>query len=225
MDHGRMQGMGRENMSSMDHGSMHGMSQHDMQGADHSQMSGMDHGQMQGMDHGTMQGKPSAGQARELPPAEPAPTRPGHGNSSPSVGRSLTYTDLRAAYPKPEFREPDREVLIRLTGNMERFIWSINDKKFSQAKPIKLKLGERVRFKFVNETMMNHPMHLHGMWMEPVNGQDAKSPRKHVVNIPPGQTYYVDVNVDAPGDWAFHCHLMYHMDAGMFRMITVAEAK
>jgi CopA family copper-resistance protein len=158
-------------------------------------------------------------------PAEVPAGHPGHGGSSPAVGRSLIYSDLRANYPKPEFREPDREILIRLTGNMERFIWSINDKKFSEAEPIRLKLGERVRFKFVNQTMMNHPMHLHGMWMEPVNGQGAKSPRKHIVNIPPGQTYYVGVNVDAPGDWAFHCHLMYHMDGGMFRKITVAEVR
>lgn len=209
-DHGSMQGM--------DHGQMQGMDHSQMQGMDHSKMSGMDHGNMAGMDHGD--GHAAADKAVEV-----LPTRPGFGASGPEVGRSLTYADLRAAYPKPEFREPDREVVIRLTGNMERFIWSINDKKFSEAKPIQLKLGERVRFKFVNETMMNHPMHLHGMWMEPVNGQEEKSPRKHVINIPPGQTYYVDVNVDAPGNWAFHCHLMYHMNAGMFQMVTVAEAK
>jgi CopA family copper-resistance protein len=183
---------------------------------------GMHHGQGHMAEPGTDHEGHAATRGDEV---QILPTRPGFGASGPEVGRSLTYADLRAAYPKPEFREPDREVLIRLTGNMERFIWSINDKKFSEAKPIELKLGERVRFKFVNETMMNHPMHLHGMWMEPVNGQGAQSPRKHVVNIPPGQTYYVDVNVDAAGNWAFHCHLMYHMDAGMFRMVTVAEAR
>ena len=185
---------------------------------------GMDHGNM---DHGAMHGgaMDHGSHARPESAAEVPPGHPGHGASSPPVGRTLTYADLRAAYPKPEFREPDREVVIRLTGNMERFLWTINDKKFSEAPPVQLELGERVRFKFVNETMMNHPMHLHGMWMEPVNGQGEKSPRKHVVNIPPGQTSHVDVNVDAPGNWAFHCHLMYHMDAGMFRMVTVAEAK
>ena len=226
-------------------GGAHGMAHSDMGSDHHGQMAHGDHAPMHhgnngqsghgGMNHGAPASGSSHGhsmhrdhhapQPRELPPAPDAPTWPGHGNSTPSVGRSLTYADLRAAYDKPEHREPDREIVIRLTGNMERFIWSINEKKFSEAPPIQLELGERVRFKFVNETMMNHPMHLHGMWMEPVNGQDEKSPRKHVVNIPPGQTYSVDVNVDAPGDWAFHCHLMYHMDAGMFRMVTVAEAK
>jgi CopA family copper-resistance protein len=176
-------------------------------------------------DHAAGHGQEMHSGHEEAPAMGSPSSHPGHGASTPPVGRSLTYADLRASYPKPEFREPDREIVIRLTGNMERFIWSINDKKFSEAPPIQLKLGERVRFKFVNETMMNHPMHLHGMWMEPVNGQGEQSPRKHVVNIAPGQTYYVDVNVDAPGDWAFHCHLMYHMDAGMFRMVTVAEAK
>jgi L-ascorbate oxidase len=202
---------------------------HGTHGMDHRQVHGVDHSahdmSHEDQDHGQMHGKDAASQSRELPPAPDAPTRPGHGNSTPSVGRSLTYADLRAAYDKPEYREPDREIEIRLGGNMERFIWTINGKKFSEAEPIQLRLGERVRFKFINEDMMNHPMHLHGMWMEPVNGQKEKSPRKHVVNIPPGQTYSVDINVDAPGDWAFHCHLMYHMDAGMFTMVTVAEAK
>lgn len=156
--------------------------------------------------------------------APPAPTRPGHGASAPSVGRSLAYADLRAPEKEVLERTPDREIEVRLGGNMERFIWTINGRAWPDAEPIRLHLGERVRFRFINDDMMNHPMHLHGMWMRPVNGQGSRAPRKHVVNIPPGQEYAVDIDADAPGHWAFHCHLAYHMEAGMFRVVTVSEA-
>jgi L-ascorbate oxidase len=106
---------------------------------------------------------------------------------------------------------------------MERYFWSINGKKYSEAEPIRLKFGERVRFKFVNTTMMAHPMHLHGMWMQLDNGTGRFSPLKHVVNVAPGMTLNVDVPVDAEGEWAFHCHLMYHMATGMFRKIIVEK--
>jgi L-ascorbate oxidase len=112
---------------------------------------------------------------------------------------------------------------MKLTGNMARFFWSFDDKKYSEAEPIRLKLGERVRFKFVNTTMMSHPMHLHGMWMQLDTGKKAFDPLKHVVNVPPGETVYVEIPADAPGEWAFHCHLMYHMMAGMFRKVVVEE--
>lgn len=135
----------------------------------------------------------------------------------------LEYSDLRSYHQKPDIRAPEREIVLRLNGNMERYIWTINGKKYSAADPIHLQLGERVRITFVNETMMNHPMHLHGMWMEPVNGQGEGSPRKHVVNVPPGREYSVDVTADALGQWVFHCHLLYHMDAGMMRNVIVAE--
>jgi L-ascorbate oxidase len=135
----------------------------------------------------------------------------------------LVYGDLRAMRPYAEYRKPDREIELKLTGNMERYFWSINGKKYSEAEPIRLKYGERVRFKFVNTTMMSHPMHVHGMWMQLDNGTGRFSPLKHIVNVAPGMTLNVDVPVDATGEWAFHCHLMYHMAAGMFRKIIVEK--
>ncbi len=135
----------------------------------------------------------------------------------------LVYGDLRAMRPWKDYRKPDREIEIRLSGNMERYIWTINGKKFSEAEPIRLRLGERVRFKFVNETMMSHPMHLHGMWMQLDNGNGRFSPLKHVINVTPGMTISADVPVDAVGEWAFHCHLLYHMASGMMRKIIVEQ--
>lgn len=135
----------------------------------------------------------------------------------------LVYGDLRAMRPYADYRKPDREIELKLTGNMERYFWSINGKKYSEAEPIRLKFGERVRFRFVNTTMMSHPMHLHGMWMQLDNGTGRFSPLKHVVNVAPGMTLNVDVPVDAMGEWAFHCHLMYHMATGMFRKIVVEK--
>lgn len=133
----------------------------------------------------------------------------------------LVYGDLRAMRPWKDYRKPDREIEIRLGGSMERYIWTINGKKFSEAEPIRLRYGERVRFKFVNETMMAHPMHLHGMWMQLDNGTGRFSPLKHVINVAPGMTLNADVPVDATGEWAFHCHLLYHMAAGMMQKIIV----
>jgi FtsP/CotA-like multicopper oxidase with cupredoxin domain len=136
-------------------------------------------------------------------------------------GKFLSYADLKAQKPLYKLRKPTREITLRLTGNMERYFWSINDKKYSEADPIRLKFGERVRFKFVNETMMTHPMHLHGMWTILDNGSKKWNPIKHTVSIAPGTTVYTETEVDAPGKWAFHCHLIYHMATGMFREIIV----
>ncbi len=104
---------------------------------------------------------------------------------------------------------------------MDRYIWSINGKKYEDADPIKLQYGERVRFKFVNETMMSHPMHLHGMWSILDTGAGKWNPIKHTVSVAPGTTLYTETEVDAIGEWAFHCHLSYHADTGMFRKIVV----
>ena len=104
---------------------------------------------------------------------------------------------------------------------MERYLWSLNDVKYGDAEPIRLKYGERVRFKFVNETMMTHPMHLHGMWSILDTGAKKWNPIKHVVSVSPGTTVYMETEVDAPGQWAFHCHLSYHAAAGMFRKVIV----
>ena len=107
---------------------------------------------------------------------------------------------------------------------MERYFWSINGRKFSESQPIVFNTGERVRLHFVNETMMNHPMHLHGLWMVPDVGNGARNPLKHVVNIKPGTSMDVDVVADAEGGWAFHCHMLYHMETGMMRKVEVRRA-
>lgn len=139
--------------------------------------------------------------------------------------RALAYPDLKAVASYGEPRPAGREIEIRLTGNMERYIWTLNGRKPGEAEPIRLQHGERVRLKLVNETMMNHPMHLHGLWMQLDNGQGAQNPLKHVVNVGPGHTVHVDVDADTVGRWAFHCHLMYHMASGMFREVMVEPAE
>jgi FtsP/CotA-like multicopper oxidase with cupredoxin domain len=121
-------------------------------------------------------------------------------------------------------RASRREILVRLGGNMERYIWTINGKKYADSGPINLNYGERVRLKFVNDTMMAHPMHLHGMFVQLENGQPAeKLPNKHTVIVPPGQSYSVLLTADEAGEWAFHCHLLYHMMAGMMNKVIVAK--
>ena len=135
--------------------------------------------------------------------------------------RVLVYTDLRALEANPELKEPDREIELHLTGNMERFMWSIDGKTFSQVGPIRVRLGERIRLTLVNDTMMNHPMHLHGMWMELENDTGASIPRVHTVNVQPAEKISLLFTADALGPWAFHCHILYHMDAGMFRVVEV----
>ncbi len=137
--------------------------------------------------------------------------------------RVLTYADLESPHPAHHLAPPEREIELHLTGNMERFMWSIDGKTFSEVEPIRLRLGERVRITMVNDTMMNHPMHLHGMWMELENGKGTAIPRQHTINVQPAEKLSVLVTADAPGPWAFHCHVLYHMDAGMFRVVEVGE--
>jgi FtsP/CotA-like multicopper oxidase with cupredoxin domain len=149
-------------------------------------------------------------------------TEPGIGLDSAPGHKVLLYSDLRSLKPGYDAREPSREIVLHLTGNMERFMWSFDGKKFSEAEPIRLQYGERVRFTLVNDTMMNHPLHLHGLWSELVNGGGARQPRKHVINVKPGERISFDVTADAPGEWPFHCHLLYHMQAGMFRIVAVS---
>ncbi len=170
-------------------------------------MEGMDHGAMPGMD---MAGMDMSGMQSGLTP-----------KAAKAGGKVLVYGDLKAMVPYASYRAPDREIEMKLTGNMQRYFWSFDGKKFSEADPIRLKYGERVRFTFVNQTMMNHPMHLHGMWMQLDVGQKKFNPLKHVVNVPPGQSLSVDVPADAMGEWAFHCHLLYHMATGMMRKVIV----
>lgn len=151
--------------------------------------------------------------------------------SEPGIGlgedgrRVLSYADLRSVEPWYDTRPPQREVELHLTGNMERFMWSFDGKKFSQApQPIVLRLGERVKLTLVNDTMMEHPMHLHGMWSQLDNGAEAHSPRKHTVNVKPAERVSFFATPDVVGKWAFHCHVLYHMEVGMFRVVEVVEA-
>lgn len=190
-----------------------GMAHGDMEGMDHSKMK-MDHGTMKGMDHSKM----------KMPMAKPDPFyAPGSGLAPKAAngGKFLSYQDLKAHRPRYKFRKATREIELRLTGNMERYIWSINGKKYREEEEIRLQYGERVRFKFVNETLMSHPMHLHGKWTILDTGAGKWNPVKHVVSVAPGTTVYTETEVDAPGQWAFHCHLSYHAAAGMFRKVVV----
>lgn len=136
--------------------------------------------------------------------------------------RVLAYTDLRALHAEPR-RAPDREIEVHLTGNMERFTWSIDGVEFEDAGPIRLNYGERIRLTLINDTMMNHPMHLHGMWMELENGHGEYIPRVHTVNVKPAEHLSLLITADAPGAWAFHCHILYHMAVGMFRVFEVSQ--
>ena len=148
-------------------------------------------------------------------------SEPGNGLNG-NGRRVLTYADLRARYRGADPRPPGREIELHLTGNMERFIWGFNGAKFSDAEPIRLKLGERVRFILVNDTMMEHPIHLHGLWSELENGNGELRPYKHTIDVKPGERLSYLVSADTPGRWVFHCHLAYHMEAGMFREVIVS---
>jgi FtsP/CotA-like multicopper oxidase with cupredoxin domain len=136
--------------------------------------------------------------------------------------RVLTYADLRARYRGVDGRPPTREIELHLTGNMDRFIWGFNGQKFSSAEPLELKLGERIRIVLINDTMMEHPIHLHGLWSELENGHGEFNPYKHTIIVKPSERVSYLVSVDTPGMWAYHCHLLYHMKAGMFRTVVVS---
>jgi CopA family copper-resistance protein len=135
--------------------------------------------------------------------------------------RVLTYADLRNINPTPDPREPKREIQLHLTGNMARYMWSINGVKYADAEPLQFKYGERLRITFVNDTMMNHPMHLHGMWSDLETEDGRQIPRKHTVVVQPGAKISYLVTADAKGEWAYHCHMLYHM-LGMFRKVIVS---
>ena len=137
--------------------------------------------------------------------------------------RVLTYADLRSLFDDPDGREPGRTIELHLTGHMERFVWSFNGEKFAQAEPIRLNYGERLRIVLVNDTMMSHPIHLHGMWSDLENDQGAFHVRKHTIDMPPGTKRSYRVRADALGRWAYHCHLLLHMESGMFREVRVEE--
>ncbi|MFI8683816.1 copper resistance system multicopper oxidase [Brevundimonas diminuta] len=233
-----MRDMGMGSMAGMDHSGM------DMGGMDHSgmDMSGMDHsamaqdgmGQAAPMDHGNM------GHDMRNPDNAPANMAVGVGVDmvAPSPAnrlaerpmglenephRVLVYTDLVSLTPNKDQRPPARSMEIHLTGNMERFMWGFDGRKFSElVEPIRFERDERVRVTLVNDTMMSHPIHLHGHFFELVTGGPAgHQPLKHTVNVAPGSKVTFDLTADAPGDWAFHCHMLMHMHAGMFNVVTV----
>ena len=139
--------------------------------------------------------------------------------------RVLTYAQLRSTFPDPDGREPSRTIELHLTGHMERFAWSFDGVKFSAAEPIRLTYGERVRIVLVNDTMMTHPIHLHGLWSDLEDEQGAFLVRKHTIDMPPGSRRTCRVTADALGRWAFHCHLLFHMETGMMREVHVTERR
>ena len=248
MDHGAMGGMG--DMAGMDHSKMagtEGSSMQGMSGMDGGDMKGMNHGatqdmpgmdSMTGMDHSKMSmgGMSGMGEMQQHPASESnnplvdmqamstSPKLDDPGMGLRDNGRKvLTYSDLKSTFEDPDGREPSRTIELHLTGHMEKFSWSFNGVKFSDAEPLKLKYGERVRIVLVNDTMMTHPIHLHGMWsdLEDENGQFLV--RKHTIDMPPGSKRSYRVTADALGRWAYHCHLLYHMEMGMFREVRVEE--
>jgi CopA family copper-resistance protein len=137
--------------------------------------------------------------------------------------RVLTYTDLKSAFDDPDGRDPGRTIELHLTGHMERFAWSFDGITFSDAEPLRLTYGERLRIVLVNDTMMTHPIHLHGMWSDVENDDGMFQVRKHTVDMPPGTKRSYRVTADALGRWAYHCHLLFHMESGMFREVRVEE--
>jgi len=140
--------------------------------------------------------------------------------------RVLTYSQLRALEEPYGRRPPTRQFDLHLTGNMHKYVWGFDGKKWSQSDMIRFQYGERLRINMINDTMMSHPIHLHGMWMDLYAGADdyGENPRKHTVIVQPSELLTVDIAVDAPGQWAFHCHLLYHMEAGMFRTVAVVRS-
>ncbi|MCF5550021.1 copper resistance system multicopper oxidase, partial [Pseudomonas syringae] len=222
-------------MAGMEHGSMNhaaAPATHDMSGMDHSKMGhdampGMDHAQTPAQKTPTPQSHPESENNNPLVDMQAMSTSPKL--DDPGIGlrdngrRVLTYADLRSTFEDPDGREPSRTIELHLTGHMEKYAWSFDGVKFSDAKPLMLKYGERVRVVLVNDTMMTHPIHLHGMWsdLEDENGQFMV--RKHTIDMPPGSRRSYRVTADALGRWAYHCHMLYHMEMGMFREVRVEE--
>ncbi|WP_455230833.1 copper resistance system multicopper oxidase [Geopseudomonas aromaticivorans] len=225
--------VGAMDHSTMQHASMnHGAAA--QAGMNHAAMAGMDHSQMAGMDHGTpaaaaiaMQSHPASEAGNPL--IDMQTMTPTAKLDDPGLGlrdngrRVLTYADLRSRFADPDGRAPMRTLELHLTGHMERYSWSIDGVEFADAAPLRFKYGERLRIVLVNDTMMHHPIHLHGLWSDLEDEDGNFQVRKHTVDIPPGAKRSYRVTADALGRWAYHCHLMMHMDLGMFREVRVEE--
>ena len=228
---------------------MHGGMQGGMDGGMHGSMDGMGDAAAAQKKHAMPRHHSSDGERRELPTTnlieriEHDPDE--HGPASitmaqttsrrldyPGVGlgedgwRVLTYGQLRVLERPHDRRPPTREFDLHLTGNMGKYIWGFDGKKWSESNMIRFQYGERLRINMLNDTMMSHPIHLHGMWMDLYAGAEdyGDNPRKHTVIVQPSELLTVDISVDAPGQWAFHCHLLYHMEAGMFRTVAVVRS-
>lgn len=184
------------------------------------------HGMHAHHDHGGMQPPPGAKRDYRYN-VDMRAEQPRNLIADPGIGlrdngrHVLTYADLRNLYPTADKREPAREIELHLTGNMERYLWSFDGQSFANAEPLQLKLNERARITLINDTMMNHPIHLHGMWSELETGNPDYLPRKHTVIVQPGGKLSYQVTPEIAGSWAYHCHLMFHM-MGMFRRVDVA---
>src|SRR5258708_1449425 len=245
MDHGSMPGMDMSKPSTS-HGSMPGMDHGSMPGMDMSKpgmnrgvMPGMDHGSMPGMDHKAMPGMGGMDMSGPKPPTVNADgvdpkTLAGNlevdnvamspknrlaeaGDGLDGNGRRvLTYAQLKSLRPAPHAPPVQQEVEFHLTGNMQRFVWGFDGKRFSEAGPVRVKLGDRVRFVLINDTMMEHPIHLHGFLFAVENGQGDRLPLKHTINVKPGERLSFVYTADTPGHCAFNCHLLFHMDTAMF---------
>ena len=225
MGHADM-GHGGMDHGSIDHGSKdQGNMEHAAMGHDMGAMSAMP-----GMDHGAggMQAHPASETNNPLVDMQTmAPTAK---LDDPGIGlrdngrRVLTYADLKSTFADPDGREPGRTVELHLTGHMEKFAWSFNGIKFAQAEPLRMTYGERLRIVLVNDTMMSHPIHLHGLWSDLEDEAGNFQVRKHTIDMPPGSKRSYRVRADALGRWAYHCHMFFHMEAGMFREVLVEES-
>lgn len=246
MDHGGMRHGGATPSGGHDMASMKGMEggcggnmQGSMPGMDHSGMNhaGMDHAGMDhggttdaGMDHGGgMQPHPRSEAGNPLVDMQtmaPTPRLDDPGIGLRDNGRKvLSYSMLRSRFDDPDGRDPGRTVELHLTGHMERFAWSFDGEPFAKAEPLRMNYGERLRIVLVNDTMMTHPIHLHGLWSDLEDEAGAFMVRKHTIDMPPGTKRSYRVRADALGRWAYHCHLLYHMEAGMMREVRVEEGR
>jgi CopA family copper-resistance protein len=231
MNHEKMDHTAR-NPEQMNHAAMeHQAMQAESASIDHSQM---DHSKMNahaqhqakpdstqhGSDHLTHEAEKSALEEKQKPVY-------GWANASTPTGhKALQYQDLKSLTSQKDTRPAERELEVRLGGTMERYIWTINGKKFTEVEPLQVKYGERIRLKFINDSMMAHPMHLHGMFMQLENGQSSQDlPNKHTIIVPPGKTVTALLTADELGEWAIHCHLLYHMSSGMMSKLIVANVE
>ncbi|HJW45335.1 MAG TPA: copper resistance system multicopper oxidase [Lysobacter sp.] len=231
MGHGGMgqgSGHGMSNMKGMEGScgaNMHAASQQ----APANPHVGHDMAAMPGMSHGAggMQQHPASEAGNPLVDMQtmaPVPRLDDPGIGLRDNGRKvLSYAMLKSTFDDPDGRDPGRDIELHLTGHMERFAWGFNGQKFSEVEPLRLNYGERMRIVLVNDTMMTHPIHLHGMWSDLEDEQGNFLVRKHTIDMPPGSKRAYRVRADALGNWAYHCHLLFHMEAGMMREVRVEE--